>query len=450
MASTDRRGFLRSAAGGAAAAAVAPAVFPLTGLTAARADIPWAGASPARAIDLDLLARRAASAGPEDEAFWEIVKSQFPLSADVIVMNAANLCPSPYPVQEAVFALTRDVDRDASFQNRSKFGGLREASREALARFLGASADEIAITRNTSESNNTVVGGLPLEAGDEVVIWDQNHPTNALAWDVRARRHGIVVTRVSTPRTPTTVEELVAPFEAALGPRTRVLSFSHVSNLTGVALPAEELCRLARSRGIATLVDGAQTFGSRRIDLHAIGCDFYTGSAHKWFIGPKEAGVLYVRQSAVDGLWPHVVAVGYDGGPENGARKFDSLGQRDDAAVAAVATTVRFHEAIGIDLIEARVRALAAGLRAAVTSRVPGTTFHTSDAPGRSHGVVVVALPIENHREVYGRLYTEHGIAGAPQGAAYPGIRLCPHIYNTMADVERVADALAAEAARAG
>ncbi|MDX1393924.1 MAG: aminotransferase class V-fold PLP-dependent enzyme [Gemmatimonadota bacterium] len=459
MPAPDRRTFLKRAAGTMAAAAAAP-VLTADMLTAAPvfATRPATGTRTGRDLELDRppgivafdeLAARARRADAEDEEFWELVKRQFPLSDGLILMNAANLCPSPYQVQETVFRLTRDVDEDASFQNRAKFSDLREASRSALARLMGASPDEIAITRNTSESNNAVLNGLTLGPDDEVVIWDQNHPTNAQAWDVRAERWGFTVHRVSTPRNPTTADELITPFEAAMTDRTRVIAFSHVSNVSGVELPAAELCRRARDRGVYSHVDGAQTFGSKVVDLHALGCDSYTGSAHKWFVGPKEAGLLYVREERVPELWPSVVGVGYDGGPGNGARKFDSLGQRDDAAVAAVETAVAFHEAIGPRLIEERVRALVDGIKHAVRERVPEVTFHTSDAPDRSHGVVVIVLPIENHGEVYGRLYTEHRIAGAPRGGDYPGIRFCPHLYNTMAEVERVADVLAVEAGRA-
>ncbi|MDH3732586.1 MAG: aminotransferase class V-fold PLP-dependent enzyme [Gemmatimonadota bacterium] len=438
MTVSDRRTFLKRTAGTAAAVAAAPALAVAAGPTPVRF-----------AVSLATLSERARSADALDEEFWEMVRRQFPLSEGLILMNAANLCPSPFPVQETVFRLTRDVDRDASFQNRSKFGQLREASREALARYLGASADEIAITRNTSESNNTVLNGLSLGAGDEIVIWDQNHPTNSLAWDVRAERWGFTVKRVSTPRIPTTSSELVDVFGGAMTDRTRVLAFSHVSNVSGVRLPARDLCRMASDRDVLTLVDGAQTFGSIRVDLHRMGCDFYTGSAHKWLVGPKEAGVLYVRESRIPEMWASVVGVGYDGGSESGARKLDNLGQRDDAAVAAVETAVRFHEAIGPDLIAGRVLALADGLKSAVRERIPETTFHTSDVPGMSHGVVVVVLPVESHGEIYQRLYTEHRIAGAPRGGEYPGIRFCPHLYNMMTEVERVADVLAEEVARA-
>lgn len=426
---TSRRSFLGRAGAAAGAALLAPA---------------WSrGAAAREALPIDALARRPQDA--EDEAFWELVKRQFPLDPDLILMNAANLCPSPFPVQETVFRLTRDVDADASFQNRGKFGELQEASRSALAAYLGASPDEIAITRNTSESNNTVLNGLSLGPGDEVVLWDQNHPTNGISWDVRAERRGFTVRRVSTPPEPETAEELVAAFESAISERTRVLAFSHVSNITGVALPARTLCRRAREAGIFTLIDGAQTFGALRVDLHDMGCDAYTGSAHKWFVGPKEAGVLYVRAERIGELWASDVGVGWEGAVENGARKFENLGQRDDAAVAAVATAAAFHVAIGPDRVEARVRALAAELRSAIRDRIPGATFHASDVPERSAGVVVVRLPTEDHAGLYRRLYETHRIAGAPRGGEFPGVRLCPHIYNTLAEVERVADALASE-----
>ena len=131
-----------------------------------------------------------------------MVKDAFPLREGLIIMNAANLCPRPSPCRQRVFELTRDVDRDASFNNRRKFDRLLEEARTGLARYLGADADEIAIVRNTSAANATVVNGQDFGSGDEVVLWDQNHPTNSTAWDVRAERYGYTVKRVSTPRQP--------------------------------------------------------------------------------------------------------------------------------------------------------------------------------------------------------------------------------------------------------
>jgi selenocysteine lyase/cysteine desulfurase len=375
----------------------------------------------------------------EDERYWHLVKGQFSLRPDLILMNAANLCPSPYPVVDAVQRLTASVDADASFQNRAKFSELREDGRNLLATYLGADRSEVAITRNTSESNNTVLNGLTLGSGDEVVIWDQNHPTNNVSWDVRAERYGFTVLRVSTPPSPSSSDELLQAFADALTPRTRVLAFSHVSNVSGVAVPAKELCGLARESGILTLVDGAQTFGAIRVNLHDMGCDFFTGSSHKWFVGPKEAGILFVRSDQIETLWPSDVGVGWASALENGAQKFENLGQRDDAAVAAMGTAADFHQAIGIDHVEARVRALAARMKEAVADRFPNAQLVTPLDPQLSAGVVIFSFPGVPGRDLFEALYREHSVGCAPTG----GIRFSPHIYNTMGEIDRVVEAIA-------
>jgi selenocysteine lyase/cysteine desulfurase len=368
-----------------------------------------------------------------------LVKGQFSIRPGLIMMNAANLCPSPYPVVDAVQSLTASIDADASFQNRSKFNELRETGRVKLAAYIGAYTDEVAITRNTSESNNTVLNGLTLGPGDEVVIWDQNHPTNNISWDVRAERHGFTVVRVTTPPVPRSGSDLVQAFLDAFTARTRVLAFSHVSNVSGVAIPAKELCTAARERGVLTLVDGAQTFGAVRVDMHDMGCDFYTGSSHKWFMGPKEAGILYVRRDQVDDMWPSNVGVGWTTALENGAQKFENLGQRDDAAVSAMGTASDFHFTIGIDHIETRVRALAARMKAAVSERFPSAKFVTPMDPRLSAGVVIFSIPEADGSEVFEALYRNHQVGCAPTG----GIRFSPHIYNTMDEIDRAVEAIA-------
>jgi selenocysteine lyase/cysteine desulfurase len=424
MPTTDRRHFLGSVMWGAAGMATLPHAL--------------GAAEPTQPVGRFLPPAHIPS---EDERYWLMVQRQFPLVPGVVLMNAANLCPSSHAVQETLFRLTSDVDGDASSQNRAKLGALREASRRAVAELIGADENEIALTRNTSESNNTLVAGLDLKAGDEVVIWDQNHQTNSTSWDVRARRFGFTVKRVSTPPAPTTPAALLQVFADALTPRTRVLAFSHVSNSSGVALPAKQLCALARERGIFAHVDGAQTFGALAVDVHDMGCDAYTGSAHKWLTGPREVGVLYVRAERVPELWAADVGVGYS--EQNGARKFESLGQRDDAAVAAVAAAVDLHRSIGADVVEARVRALAAAIREGVSSRLPGTRFHSPQDDATSSGVVVFAPPGLDTRQTLTRLYEQHKVGIASTGGATAGLRLSAHIYNTLEEVHRVVDALA-------
>lgn len=380
------------------------------------------------------------SRGPRDESWWELVRAQFSFTEERVPMNAANLCPSPRSVAARVEDLTRDIDRDCSFNNRAKFRTLTEASRAAVATQLGVSPDEIAIVRNTSESNNTINNGVPLSAGDEVVIWDQNHPTNNVAWDVRAARFGITVKRVAVPRHPASAQELIDPFVAALTDRTRVLSLTHVSNVSGIRLPVHDLVEAAHARGIHVHLDGAQSWGALDVNLRDLGCDSYSASAHKWFMGPKEAGLLYVRESRIREIWPNIVAPGWgdDADPDvRGARKFESLGQRDDACLAAVGTTAEFHAEIGGPATEARLAELATALKEGLTEL--GMTLVTPMEPALSGGVCIIEAPGDRGTALR-RLYEEHGIAGAGTG----GLRLCPHVYNTRDHVARAVEGVKA------
>lgn len=380
-----------------------------------------------------------AAAGPEN--YWNLVKEQFPLRHGITPINAANLCPSPRVVADRVAELTRDIDADVSHQNREKFAATLEESRRMVAGHLGVDADEIALVRNTSEANNVVNNGLALKPGDEVVIWDQNHPTNNVAWDVRAARFGFTVKRVSLPPAPKDAGDIVKLFEASLTPKTRVLSVTHVSSSSGIRLPARELCEMARRRGVYAHLDGAQSWGCLNVNLRDIGCDSYSSSAHKWLMGPKEAGVLYVRKELIGSLWPGIVSVGWGNKAETvakGARKFETLGQRDDACLAAVGTAVEFHRLIGPERVESRAMELAAALKAGL-SKIRGVYLVTPLDPRLSAAICIVSIPGSDVHKVYDQIYKKNGIAGALVG----GLRLSPHVYNTMEDVERAVKAVA-------
>lgn len=396
------------------------------------------GASlPGTAAALGRLAALPASSPSSD--YWQMVREHFPFTEEQVPMNAANLCPSPRPVADRVTELTRDIDRDCSFQNRARFETWLEEARSKIALQIGAHPDEIALVRNTSEANCVVNNGLSLKGGDEVVVWDQNHPTNNVAWDVRAARFGFRVRRVSTTARPRSEEELLNPFLAAFTEKTRVLAVTHVSNVSGVKLPLRSLCRAAHRQNIFVHIDGAQTWGSLKLNLQEMGCDSYAASAHKWFMGPKEAGLLYVRSDRIPQVWPAVVAPGWgaDVDPDvTGARKFESLGQRDDACLAALGTTAHFHDLIGTERIESRIYELAARLKSGLQQL--GLPLVTPAESQFSAGVCIFEVPPERREEIFNRLYEEFGIAGAPVA----GIRLCPHIYNTDAHIERALDAI--------
>ncbi len=375
------------------------------------------------------------------EAYWEMVRRQFAFSDEKVPMNAANMCPPPRAVTEWLVELTRDTDADCSFHNRAKFRDLLEQSRSHIARQLRVNPDELALVRNTTEANNIICNGLPLEPGDEVLLWDQNHPTNNVAWDVRAARFGFQIRRVSTPPRPAGPDELAEVFIRALSPGTRVLSITHLSNVTGVRLPVREIAEAARKRGVYVHVDGAQTWGAFDLDLREMGCDSFSASAQKWFVGPREAGILYVRAEHIPRIWPGTV--GADWGRKlapkpAGARKFESMGQRDDARLAALDTAAEFLDSIGQQRIEARVLELAKALKDRVADL--GVNLVTPPEPELSGGVCIIEAPEENRRKAVEILYRDWGIAAAPTG----GLRLCPHIYNTMEHIDRAVRAVKA------
>lgn len=375
-----------------------------------------------------------------DEIFWNLVKNQFFIKKGLILLNAANLCPAPALVQNRVIELTKDVDTDVSFTNRSKFSQLKEQARQALAEYVGADEDEIAIVRNTSEGNNFIINGLTLGKGDEVVIWDQNHPTANIAFDVRAGRFGYRVVRVKTPETPESPEELIRPFVEAMTPRTRLLAFSHVSNVSGVRIAAGELCKIARERGVLTLVDGAQTFGTYPLSLDEMGCDFFTASSHKWFCGPKEVGILYVRRGRAELLSPSQVGVGWESARDDGARKFETLGQQDDSRIAAMNEAAEFHKTIGLLRISSRARMLADAVKDGLKKKIPNIEFVTPMEHPLCWGVVVFRIPGIDAGRFIEPLYGKDRIGCAAMGENF---RYSPHLYNTLEEIDKAVYAVA-------
>lgn len=379
------------------------------------------------------------------EVFWQWVKEHYRLKPDLVMLNAANLCPSTKVVTDRLFALTLDLDSDPSFENREKYEIHRELTRSCLSDFLKVSSDEIALVRNTTEANRTVIDGLELGKGDEVILWDQNHESNSLSWDVWARRYGFVVKKVSTPTGPVTEDELLASFAQAITPRTRILSFSHVSNLSGIKLPAERLCRLAREQGVLSLVDGAQSFGMMPLDLHNMGCDFFTGSAHKWLCGPRETGVLYVRREQVSQLWPSMVTHLWEEHEQAGARKFDNLGQQDDGRISALAVAIQFQQVIGTRLIEQRIRQLVARLIDGLGEALPGVQFITPRSAELNAGIVIISITKQAPKaeKIMGRLYKDFNIAAtAADVGGKTLVRFSPHIYNSIDDIDHAIQAM--------
>ena len=374
----------------------------------------------------------------QDEKYWELIKKQFAVPSNLIMLNAANLCPAPAPVNLKVMDIMSGLSKDVSFQYRKQFTEDRKKAIEALAVFTGVTPEEIGITRNTSESNNIVVNGFDLKTGDEIILWDQNHPSNGLAWEQRAKRYGFSIKKVSVPDNPKTVEDLVKPFRDAVTNKTKLIGFSHISNTSGIALPAKLICEMARGKNVLTLLDGAQSLGAIDLDLKLIGCDFYTGSTHKWFMGPLENGILYVKKESASQLWPNIVSVGWKESSLSVDEKYCALGQRNEATLSGISETVKFHQTIGKKNIENRIVQLNTYLKEQIKSKVPSIVFITPISSELSAGITNINLPGKKPADVTQKLYELHGIATAPTG----GIRIAPHIYNTLSDMDKIVKVL--------
>ena len=376
-----------------------------------------------------------------DEKFWLSVREQFLMPPELGVLNAANLCPSPAPVLEAMYRSTKDIDGDPSFDNRQKMSAGKENTRRLVASFLGVTPEEIVLTRNTSEANNMVSSGLDLTPGDSVIIFADNHPSNNDAWKQKAARFGYTVTTISLPNPHPGPEYYVDAVTKAITSRTRVIAFTHHTSTVGDVLPARELCRIAREHGVMTLVDGACTLGMLDLNLSDIQPDFYTGSSHKWPCGPKEVGVLYVNARVNGRIHPSIISA-YPGAVGI-ARTMEAMGQRDEPAIIGFGEAISFQTKIGRKAIEERSRslgqALVAGLR-----RIDGVQLWTHPDPSLSGAVVSFRPGSLDVAKLSAALYRNDRIGCAIRaGADRPGIRFSPHMYNTMAEVDRAVAAIA-------
>jgi isopenicillin-N epimerase len=375
-----------------------------------------------------------------DEKFWLSVRDQFVMPKELTMLNAANLCPSSGPVLETLYKVTKDMDQDPSADNRAKLGDGRENTRKLLAEFLHVTPEEIVITRNTSESNNLVSNGLDLKEGDEVICSSDNHPSNHTAWQQKAKRYGFTVKDVPTPNPHPGMDYYVDAFTKAVTPRTKVIAITHLTSSVGDLFPAKEICRMARERGILTLLDGASSFGLLDIDLSDIQPDFFSGSAHKWPCGPKENGVLYINKDSQSKIWATIYSA-YPG-RVGVSRNFEGFGQRDEPAMIAFGEALKLQTSIGRPQIEKRSRELTTALIDGL-KKLDGVKIWTSSNPSLRAAVLSFQPGNLDVRKLGTALYQKDRIGCATRGGQdRAGLRFSPHFYNTHADVEKAVAAV--------
>jgi selenocysteine lyase/cysteine desulfurase len=307
----------------------------------------------------------------DEEAYWTEVRWLFLIPEDEVYLNNGTVGSSPAPVLRAVFEGYRDAERlaQADPEDYPIWGyAAWNPFRDPLAEFIGCKREELALLRNATEANSYIANGIDLKAGDEVVITDQEHPGGEHPWNLRAKRYGVVIKKITLPRPVPDSATVLSLFNDAITPRTRVFFFSHITTVTGVVLPVKELAALARSKGILSAVDGAHVPGMMKLNVRELGCDLYSASPHKWLQSPKGSGFLYVRDEVIDRIWNTIATEGWDD-TKIRAERFQRIGSSNVPALCGLKASIEFANQIGMDRIEKRHRQMADHILAGMLSR---------------------------------------------------------------------------------
>ncbi|NJD09869.1 MAG: aminotransferase class V-fold PLP-dependent enzyme [Gemmatimonadetes bacterium] len=377
--------------------------------------------------------RRAPAGVAADEDFWAEIQRAFTLDRTLINLNNGGVSPSPRVVQEAMARYLALSNQAPVYTMWNLLEPQVESVRRELAREFGCDPEELAITRNASESLETCQLGLPLERGDEVLTTNQDYPRMLTTWEQRARREGIVVKQLSFPVPAPSQQFLVDLFARNIGPRTRVIHCCHITNLTGQIFPIRELMALARPRGIEVIVDGAHAFAHFPFTRDQLDCDFYGCSLHKWLLAPHGTGLLYVRREKIERVWPLMAA------PESmraNIRKFEEIGTHPAANHNAIAEALEFHRGIGAERKLARLVYLRDHWMDALAPD-PRIRILTARDPAQSAGLALVDVAGYEPGQLTEYLWQRHRIIVTPiVHPEFRGLRITPNVYTTLRELD--------------
>ncbi|MGQ9618169.1 MAG: aminotransferase class V-fold PLP-dependent enzyme [Candidatus Aminicenantia bacterium] len=366
----------------------------------------------------------------DEELFWKVIRSEFIVSNKGIYLNSGTLGLSPRYVLEGTI---RDIISQEVFFTEER-ESIEEIKRIA-GEFLGAEPEEIVLTRNTTEGMSMVAGGLELKSGDEVILTNHEHVGGTACWEVKEKRDKVKIKRVEIPLTPSSEDEIIKAISKAITKRTKVISISHILCTNGTIMPIKRICEFASSKGILTLIDGAHAPGMIKLNIKEIGCNFYAGSFHKWLLAPKGTGFLYIKKDRNHLLYPIIASENW-----NEIKKFSdrfTLGTMNNSLMVGLKRAFEFHNNIGREKIELRIRELNTYLRSKI-SEIPSVEIKSPSDPRLYCGMVAFRLKGLSSEEVCKILRERYKIeVRYVHEYSHNLVRVSTHIYNNFSEIDR-------------
>jgi isopenicillin-N epimerase len=383
------------------------------------------------------IAHLSALEAAKDEDYWSHIQQAFSVTRGIVNLNNGGVSPSPRIVTEAFVRYTWQQEDATAYTMWQILEPQSETIRTGLAEVFGCSPEEIAITRNASESLEILLMGMDFKPGDEILTSTQDYPRMLTTLKQRELREGLKLNLIKIPIAPKDVNDIAAAFERAITPRTKLILMSHQINLTGQILPVKKVCDIARARGIETIVDGAHSFAQFDFKQGDLGCDYFGTSLHKWTYAPKGTGMLYVKKEKIPKVWALMAAEDKN---KNDIRKYEEIGTHSAAMRLAIGEAILFHNAIGGKRKEERLRYLSRYWMNRLKD-IPKIGFNTSFDPKQSCAIGNFKIEGIDPVALGGYLMSKHKIFTTPiVHEEFTGIRITPNVYTTFWELDRFCD----------
>src|SRR3954454_13032331 len=375
-----------------------------------------------------------------DEDYWAVIQNSFTVTRGIINLNNGGVSPSPRIVTEALVRYIWEQEDATAYTMWQILEPQCETIRTGLAELFGCDREEIAITRNASESLEILLMGMDFKPGDEILTTTQDYPRMLTTMRQREKRENLKLKLIQIPIPPKNLNEISAAFEKGISDRTRLILISHMINITGQITPVKAVCEMARERGIETVVDGAHSFAQFHFKQSDLGCDYFGTSLHKWLYAPKGTGMLYAKRDRIEKLWPLMAA---ESKQATDIRKFEEIGTHSAAIRLAIGEALVFHNGIGGKRKEARLRYLSRYWMNRL-KEVPKIKFNTSFDPNQSCAIANVHIEGTDPTAVQKYLFSKHHIfTVAIVHEEFQGLRVTPNLYTTLSELDRFCEQIA-------